>query len=174
MKTGNKKTSAHKLAKQLGIVLKSQGLFIVTAESCTGGLLASTLTEIPGSSNYFERGFVVYSNSAKQKLLQVKPRTLKKFGAVSEQVAIEMAKGALSNSNSQLSIAITGIAGPTGGTKNKPIGTVCFACYLPVALPKNTVTMHFHGNRRTIREKAVEFALHYLLIILNQKLKLNL
>jgi nicotinamide-nucleotide amidase len=99
---------------------------VVTAESCTGGMLAAYLTDLPGSSQWFERGFVTYSNAAKIELLNVPPQLLTQFGAVSCEVAHAMASGALAASHADLSIAITGIAGPDGGTLEKPVGTVCF------------------------------------------------
>ena len=116
-------TELYNLAKSLGLILKERKLVIVTAESCTGGLLAASITDVPGSSAYFERGFVVYSDIAKQEDLGVKVETLEKFGAVSEQVAEEMVDGALRRSHATVGVAVTGIAGPTGDSKNKPIGT---------------------------------------------------
>ena len=115
------------LARQLGKVLKEQGMKIATAESCTGGGIAQAITEIPGSSAWFDRGFVTYSNAAKLQMLQVKQSTLDEFGAVSEQVAIEMVEGALMNSNADLAVSVTGIAGPDGGTNIKPVGTIYIA-----------------------------------------------
>ncbi|MBU0744217.1 MAG: CinA family protein [Gammaproteobacteria bacterium] len=151
-----------KLAKKTALTLRKKKLTLAVAESCTGGLLAATITAISGSSTYFERGFVVYSNIAKQEILGVKTTTLKKYGAVSEKVAKEMALGTLKHSHADISIAITGIAGPTGASKNKPIGTVCFALsYLE--LPIKTVTMHFKGQRNLVRTQAVTFALKMLL-----------
>ena len=107
---------------------RERGLMIATAESCTGGLLAAAFTEVPGSSTVFERGFVTYSNEAKQELLGVSAETLAAHGAVSEQTAREMAEGALRHSRADVTVAITGIAGPTGGTPEKPVGLVHFAC----------------------------------------------
>src|SRR4051812_31201744 len=115
------------LVQQLGQALNTTGRIIVTAESCTGGGLAEALTSVPGSSGWFERGFVVYTNTAKREMLDVKAATLARFGAVSEQTARAMVEGALGHSNGHLAAAITGIAGPDGGTPEKPVGTVCFA-----------------------------------------------
>ncbi|CAL7962841.1 Nicotinamide-nucleotide amidohydrolase PncC [Gammaproteobacteria bacterium] len=150
------------LAKKVGIFLRAKKLFIATAESCTGGLLAATLTEVPGSSEYFDRGFITYSNSAKQEVLSVTSVTLGKFGAVSEQVAKEMAEGALKNSHAQIAVAITGIAGPNGGTENKPVGSVCVA-WAHLGSSAKAVTMHFNGDRISVRVQAVKRALEELL-----------
>lgn len=146
------------LAKNVGVVLKKNKLFIVTAESCTGGMLAAALTAIPGSSAYFERGFVTYSNIAKQEILGVDSQILIKFGAVSEPVAQAMAEGALQSNHAQVSVAITGVAGPDGGSKNKPVGTVCFAWIVSKRPPK-TATKYFLGDRDSVRKQAVKFGL---------------
>lgn len=158
-------TELYNLAKKVGVVLKEKKLFIVTAESCTGGLLAKTLTEIPGSSEYFERGFITYSDIAKQEILGVSLASLKKFGAVNEQVAKEMAEGALRNSHSQIAIAITGIAGPDGGTESKPVGTTCVA-WAGLNLPTKTTIVYLNGDRSSIRMQAVKLALKELLCII--------
>ena len=149
------------LAKKVGNCLKKRKITLAVAESCTGGLLAAAITEIPGSSIYFECGFVVYSNEAKHKLLGVKNKTLKKFGAVSEETAKEMALGAIKYGYAKIAVAITGIAGPKGDTKDKPVGTVCFGFAWSKA-PIKTVTKHFKGNRSLIREQAVQYALEAL------------
>ena len=154
-------TELYNLANSVGLILKERQLVIVTAESCTGGLLAASITDVPGSSAYFERGFVVYSDIAKQEDLGVKVETLEKFGAVSEQVTEEMVDGALRRSHATVGVAVTGIAGPTGDSKNKPIGTVCFAL-AGLELPIKAVTMRFDGDRRSIRMQAVKFALKTL------------
>src|SRR5690606_18826092 len=114
------------LARVLGERLRNAGLMAVTAESCTGGMIAAAITEIAGSSAWFERGFVSYSNEAKQDLLRVSPATLRAHGAVSEQTAAEMACGALGHSHAGFAISVTGVAGPAGGSPEKPVGTVCF------------------------------------------------
>lgn len=153
------------LAKKLGAALKKRGLLLVTAESCTGGMLAEIITSVPGSSAWFERGLVTYSNIAKHELLGVKIATIEKHGAVSLQVAKEMADGALANSHAQISIAITGIAGPDGGTKDKPIGMVCFAC-AQTNQQTQTFLQQFSGNRASIRKQAIRFALAQLIIFI--------
>jgi len=149
------------LAKQVGEALQNKKLVVVTAESCTGGYLAAAITMVPGSSNYFEQGFITYSNTAKQEMLGVKADALQKFGAVSEQVAAEMAVGALKNSHAQISVSITGIAGPGGGTPQKPVGTVCFGFARNSSLQK-TITKLFSGDREQIRAQAVVTALKEL------------
>ena len=150
------------LAKKVGQNLKEKKFFITTAESCTGGLLAKTLTDVAGSSAYFDRGFITYSNSAKQEILGVKPKVLEEFGAVSEPVAKEMAEGALKNSHAHISIAITGIAGPDGGTKDKPVGTVCIAWARLGSLTK-TATINLKGDRASVRMQSVVYVLQWLL-----------
>lgn len=148
----------------LGRLLASLGVMAVTAESCTGGLVARALTETAGSSVWFERGFVTYSNEAKQASLGVRADTLQAHGAVSEAVAAEMATGALSHSLGGLSIAITGIAGPTGAVPGKPVGTVCFGWAIkPLqggAIPVlATATLRFAGDRAAVRRQAAVHAL---------------
>jgi len=149
------------LATELGAHLQQQGWYLVTAESCTGGLLAEAVTAIAGSSVWFDRGFVTYSNAAKQEILGVHHETLTKYGAVSEQTALEMVKGALAHSQAQVGVSITGIAGPSGATPNKPVGTV----WIAYAFPNNTYAQHnyFTGDRTAIRKQAVITALQRLL-----------
>lgn len=146
------------LAKQLGEFLANQGKAIATAESCTGGWIAQTMTEIPGSSAWFERGFVTYSNLAKIQMLGVKLETLEQFGAVSKETATEMVAGALAFSNADCAIAVTGIAGPGGGTPDKPVGTVFIAWKSkrgdPIVAKKQ-----FSGDRHQIRAQSVKIAL---------------
>ncbi len=154
-----------KLARQVGNTLKAQKLTLVTAESCTAGQIAYVITSISGSADWFERGFITYSNTAKQEMLGVNPKTLEHFGAVSEQTAKEMAEGALMRSRAQISIAVTGIAGPTGGTKEKPIGTICFA-WARKNMQTNTAKQHFKGDRNSIRSRATQYALEQLLTYL--------
>lgn len=141
---------------------KAKNILIATAESCTGGLVAAALTSISGSSDVFERGFITYSNLAKHQVLGVSHDLLGAFGAVSKQVAIAMAEGALNHSLAQLSISVTGIAGPTGGTEEKPVGLVHIAsCYQKeTALHEEC---YFSGNREEVREEAVLAALEMLL-----------
>lgn len=150
-----------KLSHAVGRRLRRAGLKIATAESCTGGLLAKCLTDVAGSSDYFERGWVTYSNAAKQTELGVSRTLIARQGAVSEAVALAMARGALRASEAKVSIAITGIAGPTGGTRDKPVGTVWVAWGLhrhgkvvAVALP-----FRFRGGRDAVRRQAAAVAL---------------
>ena len=149
-------------AEQLAELLLKSSTKLVTAESCTGGGLAEILTRLPGSSTWFERGFVTYSNDAKMELLNVNLKTLELYGAVSEETAKEMVIGAVNNSHAQIGVSITGIAGPDGGTAEKPVGTVCFAWYLT---EKNirTTRIIFEGDRQSIREQSCLLALQGLL-----------
>lgn len=153
-----------KLAVETGKLLQDRGLTLATAESCTGGGLSYWLTSVPGSSAWFERGFVTYSNSAKIDVLGVSSETLEEFGAVSEEVVSEMADGALNFSPADVSIAITGIAGPDGGTKDKPVGTVWLAW--SHSMTTLTKQYHFKGDRQSVRQQAIEQALSVLLAIL--------
>ena len=152
----------HLLAKNLGNQCINNGYKLVIAESCTGGLVCSTLTSVSGSSLWFERGFVTYSNQSKCDLLGVAKKTLTNHGAVSQDVANEMALGALQNSPGNLSLSITGIAGPNGGTKAKPVGTIYFAI-----CNQNSIIFesrsNFAGTRGEIQEKALLFVLNNLL-----------
>jgi len=146
------------LTEQLGLELKQNGLKMVTAESCTGGGIAQALTEIPGSSAWFDRGFVTYSNLAKVQMLQVKQLTLDHFGAVSEEVAREMVEGALANSDAEVAISVTGIAGPTGGSEQKPVGTV----YIAWGIKGGAIACEkivFFGNRVEVRKQTIVSAL---------------
>ena len=141
-------------------LLKKYDLTVATAESCTGGLLSGRLINVPGASDVFKEGFVTYSNKAKRKYLDVSKPTLKKYGAVSEETAKEMAKGGVFASDSDACIAVTGIAGPDGGTEEKPVGTVYIGCYI-----NNTVKVEkfrFKGNRAKVREQAVTKGLDLL------------
>ncbi len=150
------------LAAQLGTQLKQCEWKLVTAESCTGGGLAYFITNITGSSDWFERGFVTYSNTAKTELLGVRLSTLNNDGAVSEQAAREMAEGALQHAEAQVSIAITGIAGPIGGTPDKPVGTVWFSI-ASIHAETQTSMRVFSGDRQTVREQSIQVALEKLL-----------
>ena len=145
------------LAARVGRRLKARRKLLVTAESCTGGWVAQAVTAISGSSDWFDRGFVTYSNRAKQEMLGVKARTLKKHGAVSEQTAREMAKGALRRSEGTIAVAVTGVAGPTGGTATKPVGMVCFSWATTKAA--RSETRRFRGNRESVRRQSVIHAL---------------
>jgi len=149
------------LAQRVGERLKASRHMLVTAESCTGGWVAQALTAVAGSSDWFERGFVTYSNDSKQDLLGVKQSTLEKHGAVSEETAREMAQGALSRSKGTISLAVTGIAGPAGGSREKPVGMVCFAWAGPKGL--SAETRHFSGDRESVRRQSVIHALEGVL-----------
>lgn len=147
-----------KLVNELAAALKAKQAMLATAESCTGGWVSEVITSLPGSSHWFDRGFVVYTNVAKREMLGVKTGTLARFGAVSEQTARAMAEGVLANSRAQYSLAITGIAGPGGGTPEKPVGTVWVAW----AGLKNETRVNkyqFKGGRKAVRAQAVEVAL---------------
>lgn len=149
------------LAVQTGIALSERSLMMATAESCTGGLVAAAITDISGSSAWFERGFVTYSNEAKTTMLGVPAKLIRDHGAVSEEVAHAMAEGALLNSRAQVALSITGVAGPTGGTPDKPVGMVCFGwCNRIVTRAE---TQRFKGDRQQIRRQAAEHALRGLL-----------
>ena len=150
------------LASQVGSLLLANGQRLATAESCTGGWVAQCLTAIAGSSTWFERGFVAYSNEAKQEMLGVSTATLQRHGAVSEEAAAEMAVGALLHSHADWALAITGIAGPSGGSPEKPVGTVCFG-WVGKTEQTCTATCHFSGEREDIRACAVAHALRGLL-----------
>ncbi len=144
-------------AKKLTELLISKNMSIAVAESCTGGQLSSSLTSIPGASSYFDCGFITYSNESKIKILNVDPQTIELFGAVSEKVAYEMAMGAGQNSQSDLAISVTGIAGPSGGTAEKPVGMVCFGFYVEGEV--STTTQFFSGVRSEIVSESIAFAL---------------
>ena len=143
----------------------AKGLKIALAESCTGGLLAAHLTSLAGSSDWFERAFVTYSNQAKEESIGVAHAMIERHGAVSEEVASAMAEGALNHSLAQVSIAITGIAGPGGGSANKPVGMVCFAWRMRAddRIQTRSQTKYFSGDRESIREQACVYAIELLL-----------
>ncbi len=169
---------AQSLAQPLAQALLQHGWMLSTAESCTGGLIAARCTDLAGSSDWFERGFVTYSNEAKHELLGVDPSLLRQHGAVSEPVAQAMALGALRHSQAQVSVAVTGIAGPSGGSADKPVGTVWFAWALPsdtgptlgaeTAWVK-TECRQFPGDRTAVREATVAHALQTLTHWLNAR-----
>jgi nicotinamide-nucleotide amidase len=152
------------LARSAGEALLARGERLVTAESCTGGGLAFCLTEIPGSSGWFEGGFVTYSNESKRALLGVREETLRLHGAVSEATVREMAQGALDSSAADAAIAISGVAGPDGGTPDKPVGTVCLA-WQRRGKSALTRTRHFAGDRHAVRVRSIEEALRGLLAL---------
>ena len=149
------------LSEQIGLALKQQGATITTAESCTGGWVAKAITDIAGSSAWFERGFVTYSNEAKSQMIGVKPETLAANGAVSEPVVVEMAIGALKAARADYAISISGIAGPDGGSDEKPVGTVWFgfACVNGQGITRREC---FAGDREAVRRQATAYALHTL------------
>ena len=149
------------LAKKVGERLKAAGAQLVTAESCTGGWVAQAVTAIAGSSSWFERGFVTYSNDAKQELLGVTKQTLEAHGAVSEETARAMAGGALEKSKGTIALAVTGVAGPGGGTPDKPVGMVCFAWADGKKL--RSETRRFSGDRDSVRRQSVIRALQGVL-----------
>jgi len=151
------------LATELLERYRRAGLKLATAESCTGGLVAATLTAIPGSSDVVERGFATYSNEAKERMLGVPRVTLLSYGAVSEPVARAMAEGALAESLADVAVSITGVAGPGGGTPAKPVGMVCFAWTGPEGT--RAATRHLQGDRAAVRRASVEVALEGLLSI---------
>ena len=154
------------LAGQLAALLQAQGRMLATAESCTGGMISAACTDLAGSSNWFERGFVTYSNEAKTELLGVDAALIAKHGAVSEEVARAMAAGAISRSRAQVSVAVTGVAGPTGGSAAKPVGTVWFGFALPGRLASEV--RRFDGDRAAVRSATVRHALQRLLELLNE------
>jgi len=150
------------LAERAGQLLLARGWRLASAESCTGGWVAKCLTDVPGSSQWFERGYVTYSNEAKQQSIGVSPETLMSFGAVSRPVVEQMAAGALHASGAQLAVAITGIAGPDGGSAEKPVGLVWFALAARDAPP--VARQHqFSGDREAIRRAAVAIALQWVI-----------
>ena len=155
------------MTEQLGKLLMMQHLMLTTAESCTGGLLAEMITQIPGSSNWFERGFITYSNNSKREMLGVSNDTLESFGAVSEQTACAMVEGALTNSRANVAVAITGIAGPDGATDNKPVGTVCLA-WQREGQQIQSVTVQFKGDRQEVRQQACLMAMQGLIDLLEK------
>lgn len=149
------------LPELIGKILKKKKLKLAIAESCSGGLACKLITDIPGSSEYFQGGFITYSNVLKKKILKVKKTSLRKYGAVSEEVAIEMAKGARKYGKADVSLSFTGIAGPSGGSKEKPVGLV----WIGIGMPKNKYKAFrfiFSGDRQTIRERAVQTGFNLL------------
>lgn len=157
--------SSQTLAASLGSALQQRGWMLATAESCTGGGIATAITSVAGSSAWFERGFVTYSNVAKQEQLGVNAELIERHGAVSPEVAAAMAAGAVAHSAAQLAVAVTGIAGPDGGSADKPVGTVWFGWALPdgASLAVETGCRHFAGDRAAVRDAAVTHALQQLL-----------
>jgi nicotinamide-nucleotide amidase len=151
------------LSARLGAALQARGWKLVTAESCTGGWVAQAVTAVAGSSAWFDRGYVTYSDCAKREELNVAEHTLTEFGAVSEQTAREMARGALHKSGADIAVAVSGVAGPGGGTPQKPVGTVCIAWALRGNEESHAATQVFGGDRTQVREQSVIAALQGLL-----------
>ncbi|AMP01520.1 competence/damage-inducible CinA C-terminal domain protein [Collimonas arenae] len=149
------------LAGQVGRALQAKGWFLSTAESCTGGGISQAITEIAGSSEWFDCGFVTYSNASKTELLDIPEAEIAQHGTVSEEIAAAMAEGALANSNADVTVSTTGIAGPGGAVPGKPVGTVCFGW--SVGHRTHTERLVFSGDRRAVREQTVIHALQGLL-----------
>ena len=159
-------TDIDRLAIVVGDILLEKRLMLATVESCTGGWIAQTVTNIPGSSAWFERGFVTYSNEAKQELVGVQAETLTKHGAVSREVAVEMVLGGVQRSRADVAVSVTGIAGPDGGTPEKPVGTVWIA-WADRHGSSEAICYGLQGDRRAVREASVEHALCGLTDFLN-------
>jgi nicotinamide-nucleotide amidase len=166
-------TRIEALAAELGRLLAANHMVLATAESCTAGGIAYAVTMVPGSSGWFDRGFVTYSNEAKLQQLGVGATYLRDFGAVSEPVARQMALGALTHSAAQIAVATTGIAGPEGGTPEKPVGTVCFGWAIrrdASAAPwVQTATRRFEGDRAAVRTQAIIYALQETVALLARR-----
>jgi nicotinamide-nucleotide amidase len=157
--------NAPALVEELAGALLARGQMLATAESCTGGMIAAACTDLSGSSQWFERGFVTYSNTAKTEMLGVDPALIAQHGAVSELVARAMAFGAIRHSQAQVSVAVTGVAGPTGGSPDKPVGTVWFGFQVEGRLVSER--RRFDGDRAAVRARTVEHALRRLLELLS-------
>ena len=151
----------HQLAEKVGALLSEKNLLLVTAESCSGGGIAHAITEISGSSGWFECGFVTYSNASKSELLDIAPALIAQHGSVSEEIAAAMAEGALANSEAHVAVSTTGIAGPHGAVPGKPVGTVCFAWSMNGRT--HTERLQFAGDRQSVREQTVVHGLKGLL-----------
>ena len=162
-------TSTLDISKEVAKLLIARGWTLALAESCTGGLVSAALTDLAGSSDWFERGYITYSNQAKTECLDVAAETIESFGAVSEQVAKAMSEGAQKNAGVNISVSITGIAGPAGGSIQKPVGTVCFGWTIQkenLAAITICKTMQFSGDRQAVREQARDYALSELIKLL--------
>mgnify|MGYP000349332467 CR=1 FL=1 len=152
------------LAVRVGQALKARHLMITTAESCTGGWVGEVLTAIAGSSDYYERGFITYSDESKRELLGVPEQTLKEYGAVSEETVRAMAAGAIAHSRAQVSLSVSGVAGPGGGSEHNPVGTVCFGWALSAdETQAQSKRRRFEGDRESVRRQSVACALRGLL-----------
>jgi nicotinamide-nucleotide amidase len=166
----NQELAAHEIRRQTALLLaellQAKGWMLATAESCTGGMISAACTDLAGSSAWFERGFVSYSNDAKTELLGVDAALIAQHGAVSEAVARAMAVGAISHSKAQVAVAVTGVAGPTGGTRAKPVGTVWFGWSVGGAV--TTEMIRFDGDRAAVRSATVQHALRRLIELLRE------
>ncbi|MBC7858754.1 MAG: CinA family protein [Burkholderiaceae bacterium] len=158
-------TNILELAAQVGSALQEKGLLLTTAESCTGGGIGQAITEIAGSTGWYDCGFIAYSNASKTELLEVPAALIAQMGTVSEEVAAAMATGALANSNAHVAVSTTGIAGPTGAVPGKPVGTVCFGWARGDNV--HTERLVFAGDRQAVREQTVAHALQGLLRFVN-------
>lgn len=157
----------YELAERVGKALKAKGMMMASAESCTGGWIAQAVTAVPGSSEWFERGFVTYTYISKREMLGVKSETLDAHGAVSEQTVREMTAGALARSHAQVAVSVSGTAGPSGGTLQKPVGTVCFGWGATGGMVQTAVE-HFDGDREAVRRQSVAFALERVLAVVDK------
>ena len=164
--SNGQRVTLYRLAARVGAALKRRGLMLATAESCTGGWVSEAVTMVPGSSDWFERGFVTYTYISKREMLGVKEAALEKHGAVSEEVVREMAQGAIARSHAQVAVAVSGVAGPSGGTRDKPVGTVCFAWNTKKGKLKSA-TKRFAGDREAVRRQSVAHALKGVLELLS-------
>lgn len=161
--------SLENLSMRVGEALKARAWLVATAESCTGGWIAQVLTAIAGSSDYVDRGFVTYSNEAKQDMLGVPAQTIARHGAVSEETARAMAAGALAHSRAQVAVSVSGVAGPGGGSARNPVGTVCFGWALNGAGATQrliSARIQFQGDREAVRRQSVQYSLQGLLRLL--------
>src|SRR4029079_16918666 len=157
----------YNLSERLGRALDRRNLMVTTAESCTGGWVAEAVTMVPGSSEWFERGFVTYTYISKREMLGVSSATLEQHGAVSQPVVEQMVAGALERSHAQVAVAVSGTAGPSGGTAEKPVGTVCFAWGVTGGAARRE-TQHFAADREAVRRQSVIYALESLLPMLEE------
>lgn len=152
----------HSLVEELILLLKDKHMMLATVESCTAGMIGAAITDVSGSSAVYEGGFITYANEAKRLMVGVKPETLEAHGAVSEETAKEMVQGALDHSTAHIAVSVTGIAGPNGGSEEKPVGLVYIAVLAKTCEPK-VFKHNFDGDRTTIRQQTVEAALEHLI-----------
>jgi nicotinamide-nucleotide amidase len=157
----------YRLAERVGHALKQKGWLLASAESCTGGWIGEAVTAVAGSSEWYERGFITYSNAAKHELLGVREVTLATHGAVSEATVLEMAAGAIRNSHAHVAVSVSGVAGPSGGTATKPVGMVCIGWCVREAAP-SAITKYFAGDREAVRRQSVVVALEGVLEAVNR------